>query len=337
MVMSLPSRSFDTVRLPDREQFPAWRESIAPMFDASPSGARLPISFRGAYQTFFAGPLIMGGTAFDGHRYGRDTARIRRDGLNHYHIGLQLSGRLAGRLGEREISVGPGDVVLLDFSCPLLFESQPSELLVIGVPREAMELNIAPGNEHGLILRGETGLGSLLGDHMRSLVARLPMMTAEEGTAAAAGSVAMIAACFQPAAATFALAKTELLESLLNQIRRHIAQNLREGVLDGDTLCREFRISRATLYRLFEPFGGVATYIHNQRLSHVFTALMSPLQNHRRISEIAHDWGFTSESHFSRAFRKTFGMTPSEARSVMQQRAKETGGLREWIPMMRRV
>jgi AraC-like DNA-binding protein len=28
------------------------------------------------------------------------------------------------------------------------------------------------------------------------------------------------------------------------------------------------------------------------------------------------------------AFRKTFGMTPSEARAVMQQRAKETGGLR---------
>ena len=172
---------------------------------------------------------------------------------------------------------------------------------------------------------------------MRSLISRLPLMTAEEGTAAAAGSVAMIAACFQPAAATFARAKSELLDSLLVQMRRHIAQRLREGELDVDTLCRVFGISRATLYRLFEPFGGVATYIHNQRLSHVFTALMNPLQNHCRISEIAHDWGFSSESHFSRSFRKAFGMSPSEARAVLKQDEPAQAGLREWIPMMRRT
>jgi AraC-like DNA-binding protein len=337
MVQALPVSSFDTAPLPAKEQFPAWRESIAPMFDAASLGECDPAAFQGAFRTYFAGPLILGGTAFDGHRYGRDDGRVRRDGLNHYHIGLQVSGRIVGRLGEHDIVIGPGDIVLLDFARQVALQAERCEMLVIGVPREAIELNIPPGEHHGLVLRGETGLGSLLGDHMRSLIARLPAMTAEEATAAAAGSVGMIAACFQPTAATFARAQPALLESLLSRIRRHIALNLRAGPVGADEICNEFHISRASLYRLFEPFGGVASYVQNQRLSHVFTALMNPLQNHRNISEIAYDWGFTSESHFSRAFRKAFGMTPRDARSAMQDGAPIGPALREWLPMIRRA
>jgi transcriptional regulator GlxA family with amidase domain len=34
----------------------------------------------------------------------------------------------------------------------------------------------------------------------------------------------------------------------------------------------------------------------------------------RTISEIAFAWGFSSSAHFSRAFRKRFGITPSAFR-----------------------
>jgi AraC-like DNA-binding protein len=146
----------------------------------------------------------------------------------------------------------------------------------------------------------------------------------------------MIAACFQPSAATFANARPELQESLSNRIRQHIARNLHKGPLSSDDICVTFHISRASLYRLFGPFGGVSAYVQNQRLSRVFTALMNPLQNHRKISEIAYEWGFGSEAHFSRAFRKTFGMTPRETRSIMRETASAHAGLQEWLPRLRR-
>jgi AraC-like DNA-binding protein len=331
----LPINVFDTSSLPPREQFPAWCESISPMFDARPIDEIAPPSFSGEFEAYLAGPLVLGGTTFDRHHYGRDASRIRRDQLNHYHLNLHLSGGYLGRFGDHEVDVGSGDITLMDFGQPLVLQSQRSELLVIAIPREAIEFKITPANHHGLVLRGETGLGQLLGDHIRSLIARLPAMTADEATAAASGSIAMIAACFQPTAATFAHAKYTLLDSLRNRIRQHIALKLREGEIPSADLCAEFGISRASLYRLFEPFGGVSAYVQNQRLSHVFTALMNPLQNHRTISAIAFEWGFSSETHFSRAFRKAFGVTPSDARADMQVPGHQAS-IREWLPRMRR-
>jgi len=63
---------------------------------------------------------------------------------------------------------------------------------------------------------------------------------------------------------------------------------------------------------------------------------MNPLQNHRKIFEIAYEWGFGSEAHFSRAFRKTFGMTPRETRSIMRETASAGAGLQDWLPRLRR-
>jgi len=336
MPQSLPLSTFETASLSPKEQFTAWRESIAALFDAAPLGDSEPPSFFGEFKTYVVGPLMMGGTAFDGHRYGRTAARARRDSLNHYHLTLHLSGGFVGRCGEHDIVVGPGDITLLDFAQPIALESRQAELLAIGVPREILELTIPRRDHHGLVLRGDTSLGGLLADHMHSLVARLPGMTVEEAIAASSGAAGMIAACFQPSAATFANARPELQESLSNRIRQHIAQNLHKGPLSSDDICVTFHISRASLYRLFEPFGGVSAYVQNQRLSRVFTALMNPLQNHRKISEIAYEWGFGSEAHFSRAFRKTFGMTPRETRSILRETPSAHAGLQEWLPRLRR-
>jgi len=334
MSRPVPITSFRTASLPPQEQFSAWRESNAPILDIAPAGREIPPSFLAGFDTYMAGPLLMGGTAFDGHRYSRDAARVRRDRLNHYQVTLHLSGGYVGRFGDDDVSAGAGDVTLFDFSRPMSAISQQAELLVIAVPREAINFNISSGKHHGLVLRGTSGLGSLLADHMRSLLTSLPNMTDVEATAAAAASVAMISACFQPSAASFAHAKASLAESLINKVRQYIDANLREDITP-DGICASFNISRASLYRLFDQFGGVSAYIQNRRLSHIFSALMSPLQNHRAVSDIGREWGFSSETHLSRAFRKAFGMSPREARSVMQY-APPAKSLDEWVPRLRR-
>ena len=75
-------------------------------------------------------------------------------------------------------------------------------------------------------------------------------------------------------------------------------------------------MSRATLYRLFEPLGGVSSYIQERRLARAYAALIHPAHRHRPIYDIAFDCGFASEAHFSRAFRLFFGLPPSELRAM---------------------
>ncbi|MBI3198897.1 MAG: helix-turn-helix domain-containing protein, partial [Rhodospirillales bacterium] len=100
-------------------------------------------------------------------------------------------------------------------------------------------------------------------------------------------------------------------------------------------------------YRLFEPRGGVAAYIQQQRILRARAELSDPAHAHRRIFEIAFDGGFSSEAHFSRVFRRAFGLSPSEARARAQDLPAILGrtasndatpgdGYEEWIRGLRR-
>ncbi|WFU42251.1 hypothetical protein QA640_07195 [Bradyrhizobium sp. CB82] len=70
-------------------------------------------------------------------------------------------------------------------------------------------------------------------------------------------------------------------------IKHHIAHNLETDLLTAAELCREFRISRASLYRLFEADGGLAHYIREQRLNLAFRQLLSPAAQDNRLIDLA--------------------------------------------------
>ncbi|MEP5051186.1 MAG: helix-turn-helix transcriptional regulator, partial [Alloalcanivorax venustensis] len=106
-------------------------------------------------------------------------------------------------------------------------------------------------------------------------------------------------------------------------------------------LCRRFGLSRTRLYRLFEPFGGVAGYIREQRLDRAFRELAERDLGQRRLVEVALECGFDSQSHFCRLFRQRFGMTPGEAmeqgrsararRSLVDGEGPSRPEFRDWL------
>jgi len=73
-------------------------------------------------------------------------------------------------------------------------------------------------------------------------------------------------------------------------------------------------MSRATLYRLFEPVGGVAEFIRIRRLEAAMRLLVAPQACAVSIAEIAFGCGFKSLSSFSKAFRSHFGLSAREVR-----------------------
>jgi AraC-like DNA-binding protein len=132
----------------------------------------------------------------------------------------------------------------------------------------------------------------------------------------------------------------------LERIQRHIAAVLTSPDLLPEALCTRFNVSRTQLYRLFEPLGGVAGYIQTKRLARAYSDLADPKQSHRRVYDIAFDLGFASEAHFSRIFRRTFGVSPSDVRArragvpTEPLLAKGNGaadGYEDWIRNLRRA
>lgn len=344
----IPFSLFTTENLRPRDQFDAWQDSVSVIFDAAPLPGHRPQSgFKASVRAYHLGGLLVSQVEFDAQRFLRERGRASADGLDHYLVQLYATGGLVGTADDREVVLHPGDVQILDLSRPNVTRTQASGTVAIVVPRDTLRQALSTTADlHGLVLRGDGGTGGLLADYMRLLVARAGAVTTADAPFVARATTEMIAACFQVAAETRARARTSIEAMTLERIQRHIAAALRSPRLHPEALCSLFRISRTQLYRLFEPLGGVAAYIQEQRLARAYGELSEPAQAHRRIYDIAFGWGFSSEAHFSRIFRRAFGMSPSEvraraygthpdARPVAAPDVTETGGYQEWVRRLR--
>jgi AraC-like DNA-binding protein len=306
------------------DRFEAWRSNVADLFDTAPRGG----DFAARFRSHRLDGLMLIESAFSGQRFRRDPAVIARSGLDHYFIQIYRRGGYRGRVGARDVVMRPGDIELLDLAQALDTQADDSASTALVVPRAALDARLGDGAAlHGLILHSaQSGLAALLGDHIRSLACRAASLRAAEAPAIAAGTFDLLAACLRPSAETLALAAASLAEARLRAIRQHIETRIALSAGGGATLtterlCADFGMSRAALYRLFGPFGGIARYVQDRRLAHAFRLLAAAAQMHRRVADIAFDCGFASEAHFSRAFRRAFGVSPRDVRPQRRVRA----------------
>ena len=98
-------------------------------------------------------------------------------------------------------------------------------------------------------------------------------------------------------------------------IRRYIDKSLQAPGLNADSLAKTFGLSRASLYRLFEPVGGIAAYIRAARLQRAYREIVDAEFADRRIGPVAYGLGFKNVSAFNRLFRQEFGASPRELRA----------------------
>ena len=99
-------------------------------------------------------------------------------------------------------------------------------------------------------------------------------------------------------------------------IKQDIATRLDEPDLSVATVAARQRINARQIQRLFESEGTTFTeYVLAQRLARAHRLLTNPLHASQKISTIALDVGFGDLSHFNRAFRRRFGMAPSDLRT----------------------
>lgn len=107
------------------------------------------------------------------------------------------------------------------------------------------------------------------------------------------------------------------------RIVKLIAQELRNPALDIAFIARSVGLSSRHVYRLFaQDEVSIMQSVLQQRLDGCLQELAQPLGDVRTIGEIAFSWGFNDQAHFSRTFRKRFGITPRAARAGVKSAAR---------------
>ena len=220
----------------------------------------------------------------------------------------------------------PGDVLFLDWREPMeLRFLSPARLTLLAYARAALSERFATdGLWHGLTLAAESPSAQVLAAALRAFARGLRAGAPAEAEALAAGLADLAVRAGQNRLRDLGAAPAEDALVTFLRVRRFVDSNLGSTKLDTAMIARAFGLSRASLYRLFEPCGGVATYLRKARLSRARRLLASPQLADHRIADIAHQAGFRSATVFNRLFRSEFGATPSEARARSLRGPRET-------------
>jgi AraC-like DNA-binding protein len=299
------------------EAFEQWRFGVAPLFamDAPSAAERDRFHLSGAsYQ--FSGLAVASvrssPTVFD--RGGRV---IARSGLDQIDVITYLAGGCRLTVEGRETEVNTGDILLLDMTRPCRLLTSSYHHLSILLPRADIE-SFLPDAEmlHGLVLPHGTPLNTLLMSHMRTLYSEAPSFRNGDGDAAVRATAGLVAACADRSGTGGASAPFVKTSLAARRVRLLIQANLSDPHLGPEFLVKHGGVSRSTLYRLFEPMGGVRRYIRQRRLNRAFRLLSNPAQRGERIGSIASRCGFENDAVFSRAMRQAYRMSPSEVRAA---------------------
>jgi AraC-like DNA-binding protein len=100
-------------------------------------------------------------------------------------------------------------------------------------------------------------------------------------------------------------------------IKEEIVTRLDQADLSVSTIAARHQLKPRWVQRLFESEGTTFTeFVLAQRLVRAHRLLTNPLYADQKVSTIALDIGFGDLSYFNRAFRRRYGMTPSELRAA---------------------
>lgn len=304
----------------DAREFDLWRSGLSPLYavDAPNAGARS--SFGAAMTTHQFGDVAVASGQSSAATYERTKQTIARSGIDNICLVVYSDGGCALDVEGRDDEVQVGDVCILDMTRASTVRAAAFGNLTVVLPRRLFEQNVAdPDGLHGRILRRSNPLNTMLVSHLRTLAAEAPALGLSEAGAAARAAAVLVAA--------FAGTSTDGRDAVarfsgahaLQIARRIIEANIDKPGLGTDFICQQLGVSRAKLYRLFEPIGGVSHFIQQRRLRRSYQDIADPRCAQERISAIAARYGFSSVSVFSRAFRQAYGVSPSKLRADSRQ------------------
>lgn len=321
---------FSTQNVPAAERVPTWyrvfdrsvsRRELAPLADG-PFHMQVTVSnlHDGDVSGAANNGICIQRMAFTGGFSAQRTRDLLVDGnddvILYFH---QAGGRSVSQLG-REATIEPGGGILCsNADTSTVAVSGPSRFICIAAPRKPM-MALVPNLEDLLVrpVPSDSGVLQLLEGYLSIL---------DQGQAASAPALRhsiivhihdLIAVALGALRDHVQIAgRRGIRAARLHAIKTDIARNLVDGDVSAGAIATRHRVTARYIHKLFEGEGAtLSRFVLGQRLSRVHRMLTDVRTNDRAISTLAYAAGFDDLSTFNHAFRRHYGATPSDVRTM---------------------
>lgn len=225
---------------------------------------------------------------------------------------MNRAGRETVSQGNAEVELQPGDAVVWDSTKPARFSVwEPLSKRSLLIPRAALEgVNGRAWTPAGVMLDGDAPATRLLASYLDTLSAALPAL----GPAAVAGArnatLELLVGALRGESGALSSSATQ--PALRAAMDRYIERHLLDGTATLHDIAAAHGVSVRTVNRIFNASGQtVGEVIRVRRLARAREDLTD---SQMPVSTIAHRWGFSDPSHFTRSFKAHYGSSPREYR-----------------------
>jgi AraC-like DNA-binding protein len=219
-----------------------------------------------------------------------------------------------------EATVAPGDAVAWDSTKPSRFTiSEPLSKQLLVMPWAALEeVGGRRWMTGGLKLNGAAPATHLLTTYLDTLSQVRPGLGPDAVGAARTAALELFAGALRPGSDVSSAQAVR--PALRAAIERFIDQHLLYGTVTPAAIASAHGVSVRTVNRVFSATGQTMhEVVRLRRLAHARAELAGTDQP---ISVIAHRWGFSDASHFSRTFKAHYGSSPAHYRHATRSKGR---------------
>ena len=309
---------FSTDSLPEQDRANLWRAVIAKQLmkvDSQPlPGSTLKVDIRG-----YAWPgLTIARASLSGMRDER-TRELISDGEDEITLVINLSGPITVSARGADVFLGEGDGFAISSLEPSVFtRPSPGSAICMSLPRKAFRSRLSH-LDAGLarVIPAQSESLQLIKDYTAFLLNHKALIPTEVRQAIVEHMSELVALVLGPSREiALAVAGLSNPAARLVSIKADVIKNSGNRDLTTDWLAQRHNLSARYIQMMFESERTtLSAFLLERRLVRVHELLSDLRQSPRSISAIAFECGFGDLSYFNRAFRKRYGMTPSDARA----------------------
>lgn len=307
-------RTWSTTSAPASEQFSVWREIVAQ--------ASVPVSLarpdEGPFDSMViarrVGPLGVSEIVSRPQRVTRTAEQARLTPGDVLFVNLPLSPGASAAQAGRVAHLRPGDFVIVDAAQPFeLSFGRPFRQISLTLPHDCLWPRLAaPWQATAVRVPGDMGVGAVASGAIQALAATEGPFD-RHGARALSDQVASLVALALAGlqAPVSSASRALLLQAALDEIEG----SLGDPELSPAIVAERISVSTRYLHRLFADRGETfGRRLLARRLARCHEDLEDPLLRPLTIAAVACRNGFRDPDYLARAFRRRYGITPSEHR-----------------------